>query len=110
MAKPVKGSVVVIAFPFSDLSQSKRRPALVVVDLPGEDLILCQITSHRGDDPNAVEITDADFLKGGLKRISYARIGKLFTADRHLILYTAGELTSDRMSAIMSSIIALFQR
>ena len=110
MDKPVKGSVVVIAFPFSDLSQKKRRPALVVADLPGDDLILCQITSHRGNDPNAVKIDDADFTIGGLQRISYVRIGKLFTADRQLILYAAGELTSDCMSAIMSSIIALFQK
>ena len=45
MAKFIKGDVVVIPFPFSDLSQSKRRPALVVVSLEGDDAILCQITS-----------------------------------------------------------------
>jgi mRNA interferase MazF len=33
MERPVKGDVVVIPFPFSDLSASKRRPALVVADL-----------------------------------------------------------------------------
>ncbi len=46
MAKFVKGDVVVIPFPFSDLSQSKRRPALVIAELEGDDLILCQITSQ----------------------------------------------------------------
>jgi len=40
VAKPVKGDVVVIPFPFSDLSQSKRRPALVVATLEGDDVIL----------------------------------------------------------------------
>jgi len=48
MERFVKGDIVVIPFPFSDLSQHKRRPAMVLADLKGEDLILCQITSkHR---------------------------------------------------------------
>ena len=46
MAKFVKGDVVVVPFPFSNLSQAKRRPALVVVDLEGDDIIICQITSQ----------------------------------------------------------------
>ena len=49
MAKPLKGDVIVVPFPFSDLTQSKRRPALVVAQLEGDDLILCQITlAHAG--------------------------------------------------------------
>ncbi|MDG6245112.1 MAG: hypothetical protein QCH31_12125 [Methanolobus sp.] len=39
-----KGSIVVLPFPFSDLTATKRRPALVIVDLNGDDYILCQIT------------------------------------------------------------------
>jgi mRNA interferase MazF len=46
MARPVKGDVVVVPFPFSDLTQAKRRPALVLAGLEGNDLILCQITSR----------------------------------------------------------------
>ena len=45
MGKFVKGDIVVIPFPFSDLSSSKRRPALVLAGLKGNDIILCQITS-----------------------------------------------------------------
>jgi mRNA interferase MazF len=46
MGRFVKGDVVVIPFPFSDLSATKRRPALVITALPGEDVILCQITNR----------------------------------------------------------------
>ncbi len=50
MATFVKGDVVIVPFPFSDLSQAKRRPALVVAKLTGDDLILCQITSQAVSD------------------------------------------------------------
>ena len=47
MAKFVKGDIVVVPFPFSDLTNSKRRPALVITELTGDDVILCQITSKN---------------------------------------------------------------
>jgi mRNA interferase MazF len=40
VAKFVKGDVVVVPFPFSDLNQSKRRPALVIAPLNGNDAII----------------------------------------------------------------------
>ena len=61
MAKFVKGDIVVIPFPFSDLSQSKRRPALVIARLEGNDSILCQITSKTIKDIyyNLVNLLDS---------------------------------------------------
>jgi hypothetical protein len=51
MGKPVAGEVVVFPFPQTNLQSGKRRPALVVADLPGDDLVLCQITRKaRSDD------------------------------------------------------------
>jgi mRNA interferase MazF len=45
VGKPIAGDVVVFPFPQTDLRIGKNRPALVLVDLPGDDVILCQITS-----------------------------------------------------------------
>ncbi len=56
MARFVKGDVVVVPFPFSDLTQTKRRPALVLAQLEGNDRILCQITSKHIRDPYAIEL------------------------------------------------------
>lgn len=61
MARFVKGDVVVVPFPFSDLSQATRRPALVLTNLEGDDLILCQITSQQVRDPYAIKLKDGDF-------------------------------------------------
>ncbi len=60
MEKSVKGDVVVVPFPFSDLSASKRRPALVAA-LKGNDAILCQITSQAKLDDHSIVLADADF-------------------------------------------------
>ena len=66
MARFVKGDVVVIPFPFSDLTRAKRRPALVIAELEGDDLILCQITSQQIRDRYAVSIEENDFETGTL--------------------------------------------
>lgn len=66
------GQVVVVPFPFSDLSRSKYRPALLLADAAKGDWIACQITSNPYADLRAVEITSEDFVIGGLQRTSYA--------------------------------------
>ncbi len=71
MARFVKGDVVLIPFLFSDLSQAKRRPALVISNPQSNDIILCQITSQRKNDPYGILLTNQDFRYGGLSRKSY---------------------------------------
>ncbi|WP_421773577.1 type II toxin-antitoxin system PemK/MazF family toxin [Gracilimonas sp.] len=82
----VRGDVVVVPFPFSDLSQSKRRPALVIRNF-GEDLLLAQITSKTIKNDFAIEIKETDFNEGSLKVVSNVRPEKLFTCSKNLILY-----------------------
>lgn len=83
----MKGDVVVVPFPFSDLTQSKRRPALIITALDGDDLILCQITSQTIKDKYEIAANDNDFETGGLKRPSNIRPNRIFTADAHIIMY-----------------------
>lgn len=73
MARFVKGDVVVVPFPFSDLTQTKRRSALVVAELQGDDLILCQITSRLITDQYAILIDNIDFSSGSLRHSSNVR-------------------------------------
>ena len=80
MGTPSAGSVVLVPFPFSDLSQSKARPALCLADAGRSDWVLCQITSSPYGDSAAVPLDAADFESGGLMVASFARPGKLSTA------------------------------
>ena len=84
--------VVLLPFPFSDLTASKLRPALVLASAGKGDWVLCQITSNPYADPSAVLIEDTDFAQGSLQRVSYARTSKLFTAHEKLFQRVAGQL------------------
>ena len=109
MARFVKGDIIVVPFPFSDLSQSKRRPALVITELTGDDLILCQITSQSISDKYAIELTDRDFKKGTLKKKSNIRPNRIFTADSSIILYKVGMIRDEKIKEVIKKIIQIIQ-
>ena len=103
------GAVVLVPFPFSDLSQTRNRPSVVVVDAGRGDRVLCQVTSQPYSDPLAVLIESNDFQSGGLRLPSYARPGKLFTANHCLITREAGILHPNAFQRVLDAVIALLQ-
>jgi len=109
MEEFIKGDIVVIPFPFSDLTGSKRRPAFVITDLPGDDIILCQITSVTKLDKYAIPIKNDDFISGTLSVESFIRPNKIFTADKNLILYTVGCLSNEKIAEVINSVVSLLQ-
>ena len=109
MGKFVKGDIVVVPFPFSDLSSSKRRPALVLVDLQGDDLILSQITSQAVRDSMAIPLDVSDVTNGKLSVASNIRPNRLFTADEKIVLYSLGRLKTDKLNEVISNIVAMFE-
>ncbi|ELR98136.1 type II toxin-antitoxin system PemK/MazF family toxin [Gloeocapsa sp. PCC 73106] len=110
MARFIKGDVVVVPFSFSDLTQAKRRPALVVATLQGNDLILCQITSQTVTDRYAISLENSNFSSGGLNKISNIRPNRLFTADEQIILSQVGQLKSEKLEEVIARIIAILQQ
>ncbi len=107
MGRFVKGDVVVVPFPFSDLSGATRRPALVVAELTGDDVILCQITSQAVSDTHAILITSSDFVTGGLHQGSNVRPNRLFTADSNIIFYRAGVLIAAKVQEVIDKIVQI---
>ncbi len=110
MAGLVKGDVVILPFPFSDLSQTKRRPAVVVANLRGNDLILCQITSQTVSDEYAIKIDNSHFNMCGLNQVSNIRPNRLFTADKSIVLYKAGQLKLEKLEEVIVKIIEILQQ
>ncbi len=109
MGKFIKGDIVVVPFPFSDLSSSKRRPALVLAEIQGDDIILCQITSQTSSDPNAILLSDSDFSHGKLLSISYIRPTRIFTADKNIILRKAGNLKQGYFDSVIDRLVEILK-
>jgi mRNA interferase MazF len=106
MGRVAAGQVVFLPFPYSDLSNSKVRPGVLLAYVDSGDWIACQITSNPYRDPKAVELTQSNFAYGGLRKLSYARPGKLFSANESLITTTAGELQASALEVIRSAVVA----
>lgn len=103
----MKGDIVVVNPPFSDLSSSKRRPALVFAYAENGDYLLCQITSKNIKDSWALELPEDEIIEGELFKSSNIRPNRLFTADQSIILYKAGQIAFSMRQKVVESVIAL---
>jgi len=110
MEELMKGDVVVLPFPFSDLSASKKRPALVSATLEGPDVILCQITSVARNDNYSITLKNMDYKHGKLNVDSVIRPNRLFTADKSIVLYKAGSLKNGKIKEVEKMIVKIFTR
>ena len=110
MVTPANGAVVLVRFPFSDLSNTKLRPAVVLVDAARGDWILCQVTSQPYTDSTAIVITNSDFASDFLLKTSYARPGKLFTANAAIMTKHVGDLQTAKLEEIVRAVISLLEK
>ena len=109
---PKKGKIVLIPFPFTDLSASKASPAVIISSfLHGESIIVAFISSVK----NRIQKTDIilnsqdkNFSKTGLKADSVIKIGKIATLDKKIILGEMGEISIDKEKEINKKIKILF--
>ena len=100
-----KGTVVLIKFPFSDLTKIKLRPALVLATASKNDFILCQITSKRYGDDKSVKLQTKDMGNGLLHKLSYVRYTKIFTANDSIIVSELGKIKNNKFDTIINSLI-----
>ena len=110
MDAPAIGDVVLVPFPFSDLSASKLRPALVLAHSGREDWLCLQITSRSYADPFAIELAEGDFSCGLLQQTSYIRPGKLFTAHQDLFQRMAGRIRNEKLEEVRNRVIELVRK
>jgi mRNA interferase MazF len=105
-----RASVVLVDFPFSDLSQTKLRPAIVLAQANAQDWFLCQITSNAGIDERAIEIKDTDFVAGSLRQTSFARPNKIFTGHERLINRRVGVLSDKAALGIVEAVVGILRQ
>lgn len=95
--------IVLLPFPYSDLSASKKRPVLIL-KTPNQhgDFLAIQITSQAGFD-NALVLQQQDFALGLLPKISFARPDKLVTLSTSLIVQRMGKLSDSAFARIQQA-------
>lgn len=97
-----KGDIVLIPFPFTDLSGSKIRPVLILISSLF-DVTVCFITAQlKFRDRLDVMVTPSSWT--GLKRSSLIRVTKIATIDRGLVIGRLGTLSPPEISAVNSQL------
>ncbi|MFA6268853.1 MAG: type II toxin-antitoxin system PemK/MazF family toxin [archaeon] len=106
----VKGDIVIFPFPYTDLSNTKMRPCLVLSNEMKEDILLCQITSkNSAKDDFAVELKKSETDSGSLMIDSYIRTNMLFTANKQQIVRVACKLRKQKYVEVVNKIIKLVE-
>lgn len=110
-----RGDVVLVAFPFTDLTTSKMRPALVVssdaFNHNSADLVVVGITSRISRDTGGADylLTGGDQRFAGLPKASLVRLGKIVTLDKRLIRKKLGRLPEPTLAILTIALHKLLQ-
>lgn len=109
-----QGDIVLVPFPFTDLTTTKQRPALVLsadwFNESREDRVLSAITSRipRDLQPDEYLLSAGDRSAGGLPKPSLVRLGKLFTMSRSLFRKRLGALPRATVVALLKQMEEVF--
>jgi mRNA interferase MazF len=109
-----KGDIVLALFPFSDLSQTKLRPAVVLwADEANQDITICFVSSQGINQVSADEFvlqpSDSEFMATGLKVVSKVRVTKIVTLARKLITRRLGNLENTYIAKLNQTMIRVFK-
>ena len=102
-----KGEIILIPFPFTDLTDTKIRPCLVLIEAE-YDVTVSFITTRTGkNDPASLKINPS--IENGLKKKSLIRLNKMATIDKELVIGKIGVLNKNELNVVNQKLIAVFQ-
>lgn len=110
----MKYKIVLVPFPFDDLTANKVRPAVCLTDeiKPHDHIVLAFITSRVSANAAATDFvinkSDADFATTGLKVSSTIRLHRLMTVAKSIIRRELGELSATQQREIENRLRKLF--
>jgi mRNA interferase MazF len=108
-----QGDVVLVSFPFTDLTSTKRRPAVVVspdtFNARNDDVVLAAVTSQITREVATVLLRQRDVVDGVLPRESVARLAKLFTLHSSLVVKRLCRLKSEKRDKLLRGLRSFFQ-
>jgi mRNA interferase MazF len=102
-----KGDIVLIPFPFTDLSGLKNRPALILVS--GESYITVSFITTQLKWQENYDVKIEPSAKNRLKKTSLIRLSKLATIDKDLVIGKLGDLLTTELTTIDKNLIEIFK-
>ncbi|MDP3912362.1 MAG: type II toxin-antitoxin system PemK/MazF family toxin [Bacteroidota bacterium] len=102
-----KGDIVLIPFPFSDLSGAKNRPAIILIETDDDVTVAFITTQLKWESQFDVLLQPSDF--NGLKKVSLIRLNKLATIDKDLVVGRLGSLEEPLMELLDRNLIRIFR-
>ncbi|MHA1911032.1 MAG: type II toxin-antitoxin system PemK/MazF family toxin [Candidatus Kariarchaeaceae archaeon] len=104
-----QGDIVLVPFPFSDLSGHKKRPVLIIsIDNQiDNDVISCVITSNPRKVNHSIIIDSGDLKTGSLPLQSKIRVNKIFTLEKSIILKKIGTLDDKTLNRVKNTFRSL---
>jgi mRNA interferase MazF len=100
-----KGDVILVSFPFTDLSGSKLRPAFVLAESNQDVLVAFITTQSKWSDEFSIKLTATAI--NGLKIDSLVRLNKITTLDKNLVFGKLGNLSEMDINQINVGLIKL---
>jgi mRNA interferase MazF len=103
----IKGDIVLIPFPFTDLSGLKNRPALILISGESDITVSFITTQLKWQENYDVKIEPS--AKNRLKKTSLIRLSKLATIDKDLVIGKLGDLLTTELTTIDKNLIEIFK-
>lgn len=110
-----QGDVVLVPFPFTDLTAIKQRPALVIsperLNQVRPDIVVAAITSQIPDvlSDDEVLLPDVELQDSGLPKRSIVRLGKIFTIHKGLIRKKLGQISQSTLKTSLQKLTESFE-
>lgn len=101
------GEVILVPFPFSDLSGVKKRPAMVLADIGGGHEVVCLMLTSVPVKSEKYEYGITHWKEAGLLKPTIARIHRLFTLHRNMVKKKLGRLAAEEYNIILQRVIDL---
>ena len=106
-----RGDIILIPFPFTDQTDSKPRPAVVISNSSvnkTRDIILAQITSSLHNDEFSFTINDNQVTKS-LQQHCEIRCHKVFTAEKYLVKGKISKFKPEEYEKVFAKIVSFLQ-
>lgn len=106
-----QGDILIVPFPFSDLTSVRQRPVLVLskkeYNEKCEDIITCGITSNIKDSKYSVLIDNSELIEGNIPVKSRIKVDKLFTLEQDIIIKKIGRVNKETFSKVKKEFVNL---